>query len=105
MRVLFVFNVCYFWLIWMGSWCTATLTSIYWVSEASKPAAALTTAAAAVNTVNATASNTTLATASTGVVGFARIRGLFRINAGGTIIPQNITWYRCGCCYGPRFLL
>jgi hypothetical protein len=67
---------------------TATLTSIYWISEASKPAAALTTAAAAVNTVNATASNATLATASTGVVGFARIRGLIRVNGGGTIIPQ-----------------
>jgi hypothetical protein len=64
---------------------TATFTTIGWVSEGVK--AALATAAATQQTANATAANTTIVTATTNTVGWFYVKGLMRINAGGTIIP------------------
>jgi hypothetical protein len=66
---------------------TATFTSLMWESIGLK-AATLTTAAASQVTFNTTASNATLVTASTATVGWAHIKGILRVNAGGTIIPQ-----------------
>ena len=66
---------------------TATLTSIGWTSQALK-ATTQTTAATLQTTFNTTAANTTLVTASTQTGGFAKITGLIRVNAAGTIIPQ-----------------
>ena len=64
---------------------TATLTSQVWETEANK--ATLATAASAQNTVN-TAANTAIVTATTATVGWAKIWGKIRVNAGGTLIPQ-----------------
>lgn len=66
---------------------TATLTSIQWNSVAIKTSAP-TTAIAPNVTMNTTAANTALNIASAGTVGHAMIRGVIRINAAGTIIPQ-----------------
>jgi hypothetical protein len=65
---------------------TATLTFISWMSDGSK--AALATAGAAQSTYNVTAANTAIVTATTNTVGWFYVRGLIRINAAGTIIPQ-----------------
>ncbi len=64
---------------------TATFTTIKWWSSANK--ATLATLLAWQSTYNATSANTALATSTTGTVGAAIIRGVMRINAGGTIIP------------------
>jgi hypothetical protein len=64
---------------------TATFTTIGWISEGVK--AALATAAATQQTANTTAANTAIVTATTNTVGWFYIKGLMRINAGGTIIP------------------
>ncbi len=64
----------------------ATLTFIKWWSLANK--AVLATPAAPQATVNVTAANVLIVTASTATVGWAYIKGVLRINAGGTIIPQ-----------------
>jgi hypothetical protein len=65
---------------------TATLTFISWMSDGNK--AALATAGAAQSTYNVTAANTAIVSATTNTVGWFYVRGLIRINAGGTIIPQ-----------------
>lgn len=65
----------------------ATLTSINWTSQAIK-ATTLTTAATLQTTYNTTAANTSIATAGTTTSGYAKITGIIRVNAGGTIIPQ-----------------
>jgi hypothetical protein len=64
---------------------TATFTTIGWISEGVK--AALATAAATQQTANVTAANTAIVTATTNTVGWFYVKGLMRINAGGTIIP------------------
>jgi hypothetical protein len=66
---------------------TATLTSIGWHSIAYKTTANA-TAGSATTTYNSTAANTAIATANTLTAGLARITGIIRINATGTIIPQ-----------------
>lgn len=66
---------------------TATLTSIGWTSQAIK-ATTQTTAATLQTTYNTTAANTTIVTASTQTGGYAKITGIIRVNAAGTIIPQ-----------------
>jgi hypothetical protein len=66
---------------------TATLTSIMWYSTAFKTSNP-TTASTGNTTMNTTAANTALNNASTGTVGYAFIKGVVRINAAGTIIPQ-----------------
>jgi hypothetical protein len=66
---------------------TATLTSIGWRSEGAKQTS-LTTATTMQQTYNTTAANTTLVSAATTTGGIMRIRGIIRINAAGTIIPQ-----------------
>jgi hypothetical protein len=66
---------------------TATYTYNKWWSFGDK--ATLATAAAPQSTMNANSTaNTTIVTATTGTVGWAWIRGILRINAGGTIIPE-----------------
>lgn len=65
---------------------TATFTFVKWVSYGNK--AVLATAASPQSTVNVTAANTAIVTATTATVGWAHIRGLMRINAAGTVIPQ-----------------
>ncbi len=64
---------------------TATFTTIKWRSSANK--ATLATFLAWQSTYNATAANTALCTSTTATVGAATIRGVMRVNAGGTIIP------------------
>jgi hypothetical protein len=63
----------------------ATFTVIKWTSFANK--AALSTLLAWQSTYNANAANTALCTSTTNTVGAALIKGVMRINAGGTIIP------------------
>lgn len=70
---------------WFAIGGTATLTSIGWDSFAVKW---VLTAVAWQSTYNTTAANTTLATAGTATTGYAKIKWIIRINAGGTIIPQ-----------------
>lgn len=66
---------------------TATFTFLKWLSLANK--AALATAASEQITVNLNSTaNTAICTATTNTVGWAYIRGLLRVNAGGTLIPQ-----------------
>ena len=65
---------------------TATITSQAWQSYAVK-SSTLTTPGTAQLTFN-TAANTTLVTASTATGGICTIRGIIRINAGGTLIPE-----------------
>jgi hypothetical protein len=64
---------------------TATFTIINWISEGVK--AALATSVATAQTYNTTAANTALVAATTNTVGWFYVKGLMRINAGGTIIP------------------
>lgn len=64
---------------------TATFTTIKWWSTANK--ATLATFLAWLSTYNATSANTALCTSTTATVGAAFIKGVMRINAGGTIIP------------------
>lgn len=64
---------------------TATLTTQGWYAEAQK--AALATAASGVISYN-TAANTAIAQSNTNTTGFAFIKGIVRINAAGTLIPQ-----------------
>lgn len=64
---------------------TATITQS-WVANATKPAA-LTTATASNTTFNTTA-NTTLVTANVNTVGVAQIKGVIRVTAAGTVVPQ-----------------
>lgn len=72
---------------------TATLTSQKWFAEAFKGgAAALLDVSASATTAitwsyNTTA-NTTIVPANTSINGICKVRGLLRVNAGGTIIPQ-----------------
>ena len=66
---------------------TATLTSVQWHSSAVK-AGTLTTATAPQMTFNTTAANTTVATASTATTGYMFVKGIVRVNASGTLIPQ-----------------
>lgn len=66
---------------------TATLTSIMWTSSAIKPSN-LATQASWTNTFNTTAANTALTAANANTNGAAMIRGVIRVNAAGTIIPQ-----------------
>ena len=65
---------------------TATLTNQTWISQAIKTTTA-TTAGTMQSTFN-TAANTTIVTASTSTNGYAIIKGVFTVNAQGTIIPQ-----------------
>lgn len=65
---------------------TATFTTVRWQSEANK--ATLATASASQSTMNVTAANVALSAATTNTIGWAYIRGIVRVNAGGTIIPQ-----------------
>lgn len=58
---------------------TATLTSINWSSISNK--AVLATAAADQGTMNIIASNVAINTASVNTVGWAKVRGIIRINA------------------------
>lgn len=66
---------------------TATLTSQKWDSVGAK-VATLTTAIAPQNTANNVGANIAIVTASTAVNGWAKVKGIIRVNAGGTIIPQ-----------------
>ncbi len=65
---------------------TATFTQ-NWLAIASKNATSLATASGSFNTYN-TAANTTLVTNNTGTTGTAIIKGVIRVTAAGTIIPQ-----------------
>jgi hypothetical protein len=65
----------------------ASVTSIQWISQAGKSATP-TTPFGLENTFNTTAANTTLTTASNVTQGAARIQGIIRINAAGTITPS-----------------
>ena len=64
---------------------TATFTTIKWWSTSNK--ATLATLLAWQYTFNATAANTAICTSTTATVGAAFIKGVIRVNAGGTIIP------------------
>jgi hypothetical protein len=64
---------------------TATIGSQRWLARANK--AALATAVAPQESWN-TAANTAIATATTNTVGWARIKGVVKITAAGTIIPS-----------------
>lgn len=64
---------------------TATLTSQTWYTNGNK--ATLATAATPQSTYN-TAANVALTTATVATVGWAEVRGIVRINAAGTLIPQ-----------------
>jgi hypothetical protein len=66
---------------------TAVIGSQGWWAAAQKGTATLSTATALQHTYN-TAANTTLATASANTVGYAIIRGYFRVTTAGTVIPQ-----------------
>lgn len=66
---------------------TASLTSIQWQSFGIK-AATLTTAGTTQTTFNTTAANTALVSSSTSTNGHVYIKGIIRVNAAGTIIPQ-----------------
>ena len=66
---------------------TATLTSITWVSNGLK-AATLTTAATNQMTFNTTSANTSVVTANTSTAGYMFVKGIVRVNASGTLIPQ-----------------
>lgn len=85
---------------------TATFTYSQWTSFANK--ATLATQVAWVGTANKNSvANTALTAANTNTVGAAYIRGLLRINQGGTIIPAvsqgnaaaavvgQDSWFRC----------
>jgi hypothetical protein len=68
---------------------TATITNITWESFAQKTSGP-TVPGAAQQTINITASNTNIsnATGNANTNGFAFIKGIVKINAGGTFIPQ-----------------
>jgi len=68
----------------------ATLTSIRWYSLAQKSVAVGTTTLAnnSAYSMNDTAANTDITGNTTTTTGSAYIRGIIRVNAGGTIIPQ-----------------
>lgn len=66
---------------------TATFTSLGWFSNTVKPGA-FTSNAGWVSSYNTTTANTSLVTANTSTFGMVWIRGIVRVNAGGTIIPE-----------------
>ena len=66
---------------------TAVIGSQGWIAFAQKGTATLATATAEQVTYN-TAANTALATASANTVGYAYIKGFFRVTTAGTVIPQ-----------------
>lgn len=66
---------------------TATLTSINWTSTAIKQGTQASTGTALL-TRNTTAANLGVVASSTQTGGYATIRGIVRVNAAGTLIPQ-----------------
>jgi len=67
---------------------TATFTYVKWWSAAVKVTPAITAVTQLGGTMNTTSSNTALTANNTNTVGYATIKGIMRINAGGTVIPQ-----------------
>jgi hypothetical protein len=65
---------------------TSVVSSIHWVSSASK--SALTTATTPYMTSNITTSNTALTAANLIATGYAYIKGIVRVTTAGTLIPQ-----------------
>lgn len=66
---------------------TATLTSQTWTTTAIKTSTPAAPGATVTVTYN-TAANTGFSAGNTGTFGFAMIKGVFRTNAAGTLIPQ-----------------
>lgn len=66
---------------------TATLTSQMWFASARKVSNLSTSLSSGDDSLN-TAANTLIASANTTTLGWAVIKGMLRVNAGGTIIPQ-----------------